>query len=145
MKHFLIAVVCVVAASLCVFGADGPLLLRRPAVSQTQIAFTYAGDLWVVGRDGGDARRLTTGIGMETDPMFSPDGTLIAFTGEYQGNRDVYVVSANGGIPRRLTYHPGPDDVLGWTPDGKGILFRSNRNSYVDFVGQLYIVSLDGV
>ena len=144
MRKLVWVFVCLAISSGVVVAADGPVLLRRPTVSQTQIAFTYAGDLWVVGRDGGDARRLTTGIGTETDPVFSPDGSLIAFTGEYEGNRDVYVVAANGGIPRRLTYHPGPDEVLGWTPDGKGVLFRSNRNSYVDFVDQLYVVSLEG-
>ena len=61
---------------------DPPLLLRFPTVSKTQIAFNYAGDLWIVGREGGDARRLTSGTGVETVPAFSPDGTLIAFTGE---------------------------------------------------------------
>lgn len=144
MRKLLFTLGCLAAVCGAVFAAEGPVLLRRPTVSQTQVAFTYAGDLWVVSRDGGDARRLTSAVGTATDPMFSPDGSMIAFTGEYEGNRDVYVIPANGGIPRRLTYHPGPDEVLGWTPDGKGVLFRSNRNSYVDFVGQLYVVGLEG-
>ena len=104
---------------------QGPLLLRFPTISKTQIVFTYAGDLWIVGRDGGDARRLTTGTGVETYPSFSPDGTMIAFTGEYDGNPDVYVIPATGGVPKRLTYHPGTDSVVGWTPDGKRILFST--------------------
>src|SRR5277367_7025271 len=102
-----------------------PLLLRFPTVSKTQIVFNYADDLWIVSRDGGEARRLTTGIGSEALPYFSPDGSLIAFTGEYDGNRDVYVVPASGGVPRRLTFHPAEEYVLGWTPDGKNILFNS--------------------
>ena len=106
-----------------------PSLLQKPTLSRTQIVFVYAGDLWIVGRDGGTASRLTTGGGVETDPKFSPDGSLIAFTGEYDGNVDVFVVAASGGVPRRLTYHPGPDLVAAWTPDGKQILFRSNRTS----------------
>jgi tricorn protease len=106
-------------------------------VSKTQIVFNYAGDLWIAGRDGGDARRLTSGIGVETDPHFSPDGTQVAFTGEYDGNRDVYVVAADGGEPRRLTYHPAEDDVVGWTPDGKKILFNSAR--YRAAMGSLWI------
>src|SRR5262249_33840473 len=81
--------------------AAPPLLLREPTVSATQICFSYAGDLWIVDRNGGNARRLTTDVGIETSPIFSPDGSLIAFTGEYDGNHDVFVVSAQGGMPRR--------------------------------------------
>jgi len=123
--------------------ADSPVLLQRPAVSRTQIAFVYADDIWVVGREGGEARRLTTGVGVETDPAFSPDGAQIAFTGEYDGNVDVYVAAAGGGVPRRLTYHPGPDVVAGWTPDGKRILFRSGRDSYSRFA-RLFTVPIEG-
>src|SRR6516162_3895587 len=120
-----------------------PALLQKPAVSQTEVAFVYGGDLWIVGRQGDDARRLTTGVGLETDPIFSPDGKEIAFTGEYDGNLDVYVVPAAGGEPRRLTYHPGADIAAGWTPDGKQVLFRSERNSYARF-GRLYTVPATG-
>jgi tricorn protease len=120
------------------------LLLRDPSVSQTQIVFNYANDLWIVSRDGGDARRLTAGIGEEDNPAFSPDGSMIAFTGEYDGNRDVYVIPAVGGVPRRLTYHPGDDFVLGWTPDGKKILFISWANNFRHFEFQLYTVPVEG-
>jgi tricorn protease len=122
---------------------EKPLLLQRPTLSRTHVVFSYAGDLWIVGRDGGEARQLTTGAGIETDPLFSPDGTLIAFTGEYEGNQDVYVVPAAGGVPRRLTYHPGPDVVVGWTRDGKQVLFRSYRNSY-SRVGRLFTMPVEG-
>jgi tricorn protease len=120
-----------------------PLLLQKPTLSKTQIAFVYAGDLWTVSRDGGDARRLTTGPGIETNPIFSPDGSTIAFTGEYDGNVDVYTVPAAGGVPKRLTWHPSADVVLGWSPDGKKILFSSNRESYVN-VPELYTMDLNG-
>ena len=76
--------------------ADAPLLLRYPTLSQTQIVFNYAGDLWIVSREGGEARQLTSGVGTETSPQFSPDGASIAFTGEYDGNRDVYVIPSSG-------------------------------------------------
>src|SRR5215471_10592978 len=114
--------------SLQAVETDKPLLLRHPTISRTRIVFTFANDLWSVSRDGGDAVRLTTGAGTETDPVFSPDGSTVAFTGEYDGNVDVYVVPVGGGVPKRLTYHPAPDRALGWTPDGKRVLFVSNRN-----------------
>ena len=95
-------------------------------------------------RDGGDARRLTTGTGVETYPSFSPDGTMIAFTGEYDGNPDVYVMPATGGVPKRLTYHPGADSVVGWTPDGKSVLFATWANSFRHFEQQLYTVPVTG-
>ena len=80
--------------------SNPPLLLRFPTVSKTQIVFNYAGDLWIVSRDGGEARRLTSGVGVEALPCFSPDGSMIAFTGEYDGNRDVFVIPATGGVPQ---------------------------------------------
>ncbi|MGA7770759.1 MAG: protease, partial [Candidatus Sulfotelmatobacter sp.] len=124
--------------------SDPPLLLRFPTVSKTQIVFNYANDLWIVSRNGGDARRLTSGVGIEALPYFSPDGSMIAFTGEYDGNRDVYVVPAAGGVPRRLTYHPAEEYVAGWTPDGKNILFNSWGNSFIHFEDQLYTVPVEG-
>ncbi len=130
-------------ASIC-RGQSDNLLLRTPTVSRTQIAFSYAGDLWIVSREGGEAKRLTTGPGLETDPVFSPDGSQIAFTGEYDGNVDVFVVSVAGGVPRRLTYHPGDDRAVGWTPDGKQVLFRSPRNSYSGGVRRLFTVPVGG-
>ncbi len=121
-----------------------PLLLRYPTVSRSQIVFNYGNDLWIVSRDGGDARRLTSGVGVESLPAFSPDGSLVAFTGEYDGNRDVYVIPASGGEPRRLTYHPAAEIVLGWTPDGKGILFASAAASFDRGMPQLYVVLVEG-
>ena len=118
-------------------------LYQEPAINRTHVVFAYAGDLWIVGREGGNAKRLTTGVGIETDPVFSPDGTMIAFTGEYDGNADVYVVPAAGGVPKRLTYHPGFDKPLGWTSDGKQVLFRSGRDSASSY-NRLFTLSLAG-
>jgi tricorn protease len=131
--------------ALTVIGAaaDEPLLLQKPTLSKTQIVFAYAGDLWSVARVGGAAVRLTSGTGTETDPAFSPDGTLIAFTGEYDGNVDVFVMPAGGGVPKRLTWHPAADRVLGWTPDGKRILFGSARTAYSRF-GEIFSVPAEG-
>src|SRR5262245_2534024 len=77
-------------------------LLSMPAVTAKNIAFVYADDLWVADRDGKNPRRLTSDIGLETTPVFSPDGSLIAFSGEYDGNRDVYTIPVTGGVPKRL-------------------------------------------
>src|SRR5262245_52589055 len=123
--------------------SDKPLLLQKPTLSATQIAFTFAGDLWTVGREGGEARRLTSSAGLELDAHFSPDGKWLAFTGEYDGNLDVFVMPASGGEPRRLTFHPGVDIALGWTPDGNSVLFSSGRTSYSRF-NKLFTVPVDG-
>jgi tricorn protease len=112
-----------------VLPAQGTRLLRHPTVSRELIAFEYGGDLWVVPRAGGTARRLTATPGVETDPQFSPDGSRIAFSATVGGNTDVYVVPTAGGDPVRLTYHPGVDRVRGWSPDGNRVIFGSARLS----------------
>ncbi len=142
---FRLACATIILCASLVSSADSGarLLLQRPALSRTLIVFSYAGDLWSVPREGGDAKHLTTGPGVETDPVFSPDGSQIAFTGEYDGNVDVFVMPAAGGVPRRLTYHPGIDRAVGWTPDGKRVLFASSRNSPADG-GRLFTIPADG-
>lgn len=122
---------------------DVPLIMRRPTVNHSSIVFEFAGDLWSVPRQGGDAQRLTSSRGQEGYARFSPDGTMIAFTGEYDGNLDVYLMPAKGGSPKRLTTHPGADIVAGWTPDSKSILFVSTRLQDTD-LPRLFTVGLDG-
>src|SRR4051794_14776283 len=82
-------------------------LLRQPDISDKKIVFAYANDLWIVDRSGGMAQRITSFPGSESNPKFSLDGNMVAFSGEYQGNTDVYIVPAVGGEPKRLTWHPG--------------------------------------
>src|SRR5437870_1493058 len=136
----LLTLVISVAAS-----AQGTRLLRHPTVSRDSVAFEYAGDLWVVSRSGGQARRLTSTPGAEIDPYFSPDGSQIAFTSTVAGNTDVYVVPTAGGDPKRLTYHPGIDRVRGWTPDGRRVIFASVRTSAPQqSYFRLWTVSVDG-
>ena len=139
-------VLCVFMLSAVCYAQPGsaPLLLQQPAISKTQIVFVYGGELWSVGRNGGEAIRLTTGVGIQSNPYFSPDGKWIAFSGQYGGNTDVYVVSADGGVPERLTYHPAPDTVVGWTPDGKNVLFESTRDSFASGVANLFTVPVTG-
>jgi tricorn protease len=133
----------VILAASAAASAQPPLLLQHPSLSATEIAFDYGGEIWTVGRNGGHAMRLVTGEGQLSGPIFSPDGSLIAFTGKYDGNTDVYVVPAAGGEPKRLTWHPGADTAVGWTPDGRSILFRSPRVSPRD-LDQLYVVDSIG-
>jgi tricorn protease len=124
--------------------AQGTRLLRHPTVSRELVAFAYAGDLWLVSRDGGQARRLTSTPGAEMDPYFSPDGSQIAFSATVAGNIDVYVVQTTGGDAKRLTYHPGPDRVRGWTPDGRRVVFGSGRVSAPTTYFRLWTIGLDG-
>ncbi|MBC7185832.1 MAG: PD40 domain-containing protein [Calditrichaeota bacterium] len=137
------AVLLSVAAALAIDTAD-TRMLSQPAISATQIAFAYAGDLYVADRDGSNVRRLTSGEGNEFNPVFSPDGKWIAFSGEYDGNTDVFLVPASGGVPIRLTYHPAPDVVCDFTPDGKAVLFYSPRFSFTSRYCQLFTVPLAG-
>ena len=129
-------------------------LLRFPATNGKEIAFSYAGDLWTVPVEGGQARRLTSHIGYEMFARYSPDGKTIAFTAEYDGNREVYSMPAEGGEPVRLTYtstnsrddlgdRMGPNNmVLAWSPDGRKILYRNRIGD--GFSGKLWTVSPDG-
>jgi tricorn protease len=120
-----------------------PHILQQPAISHDLIAFSYAGDIWTVPRGGGRATRITTGVGVENAPLFSPDGRTLAFTGEYDGNTDVFTVPATGGVPHRVTYHPAADVAVGWSSDGRKVLFRSNRAAASRYT-QIFEVSPQG-
>jgi tricorn protease len=119
-------------------------MLAQPAVSAKHIAFIYADDLWLADLDGTNVRRLTSDIGVESNPVFSPDGATIAFSAQYDGNTDVYTIPTAGGSPTRLTWHPGPDIVRGFTPDGKSVLFTSPRHVFTGRYVQLFTVPLTG-
>ncbi|MBQ3820090.1 MAG: PD40 domain-containing protein, partial [Bacteroidales bacterium] len=149
---------CTLLAALAIlsftaFGEEARLM-RFPATNGEQVVFSYAGDLWTVPVEGGTARRLTSHLGYEAFARFSPDGKSIAFTGEYDGNREVYLIPAEGGEPRRLTWtstnsrddlgdRMGPNNiVMNWTPDGKSIVFRNRIGD--GFSGKLWKVSPAG-
>lgn len=143
MKKFLLLITIILWASAPLF-AQGTMLLRNPSVSNNHIVFVHANDLWVVDRDGGDARRLTTAVGAESNPRISPDGNYVAFSGEYDGNTDVFVVSIMGGEPERMTWHPGADIVQDWTPDGSNVIFTSGREGYPTANTKFFTVSTNG-
>ncbi len=120
-----------------------PPLLRFPDVSGDAVVFVEGEDIWTAPATGGPARRLTDDEGQERHPKFSPDGSLIAFTAEIDGNPDVYVMGADGSNVRRLTYHPAADEVVGWHPTENRILFRSARLSAQRY-DRLFLISPDG-
>jgi tricorn protease len=129
-------------------------LMRFPHINNNLIAFVYAGDIWTVNANGGDARRLTSHEGQELFPKISPDGKWIAFSGEYSGSRQIYVIPSEGGSPKQLTWYNsvgvmpprgGYDHVvMGWTPDSREILIRANRTEFGDRNGKYFLVSFDG-
>ena len=119
-------------------------MLSQPAISNEYIAFIYAEDLWIANIDGTFPKRLTIDEGIESRPVFSPDGQYIAFSAQYDGNTDVFLISSEGGIPKRLTWHPGTDLVLGFTPNGENVLFSSQRSVFTNRYSQLFTVSMKG-
>jgi tricorn protease len=131
-------------------------LLRFPTTDGKQIVFCYAGELYTVAKEGGIARRLTSGPGYSSFPHFSPDGSKIAFTSQYDGNTEVYVMPAEGGEPKRLTItatlgrddisdRMGPNNIIcAWQNTKPVIAFRTRKKSFDPFIGQLYTVGLDG-
>ncbi|MDR1879219.1 MAG: PDZ domain-containing protein, partial [Bacteroidales bacterium] len=154
MKKLMFLVVCLVP---CVVGlTQETRLLRFPAIYDNQIVFTYCGDLYTMEKTEETARKLTADPGFEMFARFSPDGKQIAFTGQYDGNTEVYLMSAKGGEPKRLTYtatlsrddisdRMGPNNiVMTWTPDGKNIIYRSRKQTFNDFTGQLFSVGVEG-
>ena len=144
MIRFLVTASAAALALASAPSAAETLLLGDPALSANDLAFTYAGDIWIANRDGSNPRRLTSSPADEMRPRFSPDGSMIAFSANLDGNYDVFVVPVAGGQPRRLTWHPGSDRVVGWSADGRSVAFVSARERRAGRAGQLYHASLDG-
>ncbi len=127
-----------------IFGQISAKLMRYMDVSDTQIVFVYGGDIWVMPKAGGTAMQVTHSPGEETWPRFSPDGRLIAYTANYNGNGDVFVMPASGGVPTRVTYQSLYDRMVDWHPDGKQILFASARENGQGRLNQFYLVHKNG-
>ena len=119
-------------------------LFHQPDVSETQIVFAYGGDIWIVPKAGGMATKLSSPKGEESFPRFSPDGSQIAFSGNYDGNTDIYVLPSTGGVPVRVTHHGMSDRMLDWYPDGKSLLYASSMESGKQRFSQFYQVSAAG-
>ncbi len=129
--------------ALSSFGQIDAKMFRHPDVSKDQITFCYAGDIWVVSKNGGTAYKLSSPPGEEAFPKFSPDGQIIAFTGNYNGNADVYTIPITGGLPERKTWHGLSDRVVNWHPNGKQVLFASARESGKDRWNQFYLTGME--
>ncbi|MCX2453041.1 PDZ domain-containing protein [Pedobacter sp. PLR] len=119
------------------------LLIRSPAVSASHLAFVYGGDIWISDKDGGNPRRLTVNPAVEQNPLFSPDGKQIAFTGNYDGNTDVYVIPIEGGAPKRVTFHPSADLLRGWL-DNNQLYFTSTRDFQFALSPRMHQINIDG-
>ncbi|MDR0835155.1 MAG: PDZ domain-containing protein, partial [Tannerella sp.] len=153
-KYFLLSSLIFTALSINTIHAEEARLLRFPTTNGTEIIFTYAGDLYKVSANGGEAERLTSDVGYEMFARFSPDGKTVAFTGQYDGNTEIYTIPATGGEPLRLTYtatnsrddlgdRMGPNNItLCWTADGSGIVYRNRIGE--GFTGNLQIVGKEG-
>ena len=139
---FLYSILC--PSILSAIGSKDTRMLSQPAISDRHIAFIYAEDLWVANIDGTQPRRLTVDEGVESNPIFSPDGTQIAFSAQYDGNTDVFIVPVQGGVPKRLTWHPSDDLVRGFSPDGTAVLFISQRAVFTNRYTQLFTVPITG-
>jgi len=150
MKRFIAPLICLsvllVVSTGNSFGinTNDTRMLSQPALSANNIAFIYAEDLWIADPDGSYPRRLTVDDGIESDPVFSPDGKMIAFSAQYDGNTDVFIVPVEGGVPKRLTWHPGNDLVRGFSPDGANVLFASQRFAFTGAFMQFFLVPVSG-
>ncbi len=142
MKKLIAFLIPIIASFTGIAQIDAGLF-RYPDVSATDIVFTYANDLWMIPKTGGNAVKLSSPAGVEVFPKFSPDGKKIAFTGNYDGNADAYAIPTTGGVPVRLTSHGYPDRVVDWTLDGK-VLFASSRESGKARFNQFYTVAAAG-
>jgi tricorn protease len=155
MKNFFFTALFIIVLLNTAGLAQEARLLRFPAIHGSQLVFTYAGDLYTVSSSGGTARKITSDVGYESFPRFSPDGKTIAFTGQYDGNTEVYLIPSEGGVPRRITYTAtlGRDDVsdrmgpnnivMGWKGNDS-VIFRSRMIEFNDFKGQLFLAPVDG-
>ena len=144
MKRVFVFFIVVLATTLLINAQIDARLFRFPDVSESKISFVYGGDIWIVPKTGGTANRITSSLGEESQPKFSPDGKTIGYNAAYNGNVDVFTMPATGGVPTRITYNSLPDRMVDWHPDGNQILFASMRESGRRSFNQFYLVNKNG-
>ncbi|GGA70766.1 tricorn protease [Neiella marina] len=154
IKNIAAAITMLATGMAHAYSTDNTRLLRFADIHKDQVTFVYAGDIYIANHKTGESQRLTDHIGYEAFPKFSPDGSKIAFSAEFNGSRQVYVMNTDGSALKQLTYYndvgPMPPRggydyrVLDWTPDGKKVLFRANRLPWGERMGRPYTVSIDG-
>ncbi|XAM00120.1 PDZ domain-containing protein [Phycisphaeraceae bacterium D3-23] len=127
LRRSLAAILAVASIPVTALAQDGRPhagMLQFPDISASHITFVYANDLWVVPRDGGQARLVANPAGSEQMPRFSADGQTIAFVGNYEGDRDLYTIGLDDETPFRVTHHPANEMFSDWTADG-GLVFST--------------------
>lgn len=141
LKTFSLFFLAIFLSGMFTYGQT--LLLRNPSISKDHVTFVYGGDIWIADRDGSNPKRLTVNPGVEQNPIFSPDGSKIAFTGNYDGNTDIYTISILGGEPQRITFHPAADILRGWLNNNE-VYFTTTREFQYSLGSRLYRSKLDG-
>ncbi len=117
---------------------------RHPTVFGERVVFVSEDDLWEVALEGGMTRRLTSGRGSASHPVFSPDGERIAFTATEEGTPEVFVMDSRGGPAKQLTFNGTVSTVVGWSPDADKVYFRSNYREFTPRKMMVYAVPADG-
>ncbi|HKY98256.1 MAG TPA: S41 family peptidase [Gemmatimonadaceae bacterium] len=146
---YVVAALTTLAASLPVTPAavdtEPRLSFAEPALSPDgrEIVFTSGGDIWTVPAQGGEARLLVSHPATERKPIFSPDGSKLAFTSLRTGNGDVYVLTLKTGELDRITFDDGLDLLDGWSRDGKYLYFSSTSRDIAG-MNDVYRVSASG-
>lgn len=142
--NFTLSLFSFFAFQIILNGQISAKLIQTPDVSKDHICFTFGNDLWIVDKQGGDAKKLSSPVGRETNPKFSPDGQTVAFQANYDGNSDIYHISIKGGIPQRVTGHGMSENILDWSPDGNNIYYASSSESGKQRWQQFYKINKDG-
>lgn len=144
MTSFLRRILVILLMTGCTGAFAQKRIYRYPDVSDTKIVFSFADNLWLVDKTGGQAVRLSSPPGPELFPRFSPDGNTIAFSANYDGNTDIYTIDVNGGVPQRITHHGMGEIVQDWYPDGTHLFFSSSMHSGKQRFNQFFKIKATG-
>ncbi len=125
--------------------ADQILMADDPALSPdgSQLVFSWMGEIWKSSIDGTDLLRLTHHSSSDSQPLFSPDGSQIAFVSDRTGASQIFVMSASGSVPKQVTHHSEGYSLEDWFPDGKSLLATGVRDHFHRDATRLIKVSVE--